>query len=117
MRLDIPVDNAVPFVDLISLDRCRRNAGTFVPYGDLELAVFWLTNPERVVVTDNACPHAGGNLSAGEVAGNVVTCPWHQWKFDLDRGACTHSEHARIRRFPAEIREGSVWVRLPARQS
>ena len=98
------------FVEVIPLARCRPHGGTFVAVGDRELAVFRLADPQRVVVIDNSCPHAGGNLSGGDVTGNVVTCPWHHWEFDLDRGVCTHSDLARIRRYPAEIRDGVVWV-------
>lgn len=98
------------WVELIPLSRCRVGGGTFVALGDRELAVFRLGDPPRVVVIDNRCPHAGGNLSGGGLTGNIVQCPWHQWEFDLDRGVCTHSELARIRRYPAEVRDGVVWV-------
>ncbi len=97
-------------VELIPLSRCRVGGGTFVAFGDHELAVFRLDDPQRVVVIDNSCPHASGNLSGGVVTGNVVQCPWHQWEFDLDRGVCTHSELARVRRYPVELRDGVVWV-------
>ena len=97
------------WTELIALSRCRPEAGTFVAWGDRELAVFPLGDPERVVVTDNACPHSSGNLSGGEVRENRVQCPWHHWEFDLDRGVCTHSALATIRRYPAEVREGVVW--------
>lgn len=100
------------FVELISLTSCRKGGGTFIETEGRELAVFWLDDPERVLVIDNACPHAGGNLSGGEVAGNVVTCRWHQWQFDLDTGVCTHSDRARVRRFRAEVRDGVVWADL-----
>ena len=36
---------------------------------------------------DNSCPHVGGPLSEGKVAGNVVTCPWHAATFDLTNGS------------------------------
>ena len=98
------------FVEVIPLARCRPNGGTFVALGDHELAVFRLGDSPRVVVTDNRCPHAGGNLSGGSVTGNIVQCPWHQWEFDLDQGVCTHSKSVGIRRFPVEIRDGVVWV-------
>ncbi len=101
------------FVELIRLDSCRKGGGTFIERAGRELAVFWLDDPERVLVIDNACPHAGGNLSSGEVDGNVVTCKWHQWQFDLDTGVCIHSDRARVQRFPAEVRDGVVWVDLP----
>ena len=98
------------FVEVIPLARCRPNGGTFVALGDHELAVFHLADPPRVVVIDNSCPHASGNLSGGVVNGNVVQCPWHQWEFDLELGVCTHSELARIRRYPVELRDGIVWA-------
>ncbi len=102
----------MPFVELIPLSNCHLGGGTFVERSGLELAVFRLTDPDRVIVVDNACPHAGGNLSGGEVTGNVVTCPWHQWKFDLKTGVCTHSPLAHVRRYPAEVRDGLVWADL-----
>lgn len=101
------------FVELIPIAQCRTGAGTFVEHGDRALAVFRLTNPERVIVIDNACPHAGGSLSGGEVIGSILTCPWHYWQFDLNTGRCTHSDLARVRRYPAQVRDGVVWVDLP----
>lgn len=100
------------FVELIPLDSCRANGGTFVLRSGRELAVFLLSDPDRVFVIDNACPHASGNLAGGEVTGNVVACRWHHWEFDLATGLCVHSDRARVRRYPAEIRNGAVWADL-----
>lgn len=100
-------------VKLISLERCPIGRGVFVEHEEREFAVFRLTDPDRVVVIDNACPHASGNLAGGEVTGCVVTCPWHHWQFDLNTGQCTHSPLARVQRYPAEVRDGHVWVDLP----
>ena len=103
----------MPFVELIALTRCRPGAGTFVEQGGFKLAVFRLTDPDRVMVIDDECPHAGGSLASGEIDDNIVTCPWHQWAFDLRTGRSTHSGQARVRCYPAEIRDGVVWVELP----
>jgi len=94
---------------LISVNLCQRNRGTFVEHGGLELAIFLLGDPPRAIVIDNACPHASGNLSGGEVDGTTVDCPWHHWTFDLTTGVCTHSDLARVRTYPAEIRGNHVW--------
>jgi nitrite reductase/ring-hydroxylating ferredoxin subunit len=98
---------------VIPVDRCRDGLGTFVEHAGRELAVYLLDDARRVEVIDNTCPHAGGNLSAGRVRGAVVTCPSHQWAFDLTTGVCTHSDRARVRRYPAEVRDNVVWVDLP----
>jgi len=104
----------MPATRLIPWKSCRSGAGVFVEAAGRELAVFRLGDPERAIVIDNACPHSSGNLSAGEVQGQIVTCPAHQWKFDLPSGVCTHSDLARVRRYPAEVREdGFVWADLP----
>lgn len=98
------------YFDLIDIEACRADGGTFVSAAGLELAVFVLEDRARVVVTDNACPHANGNLAGGEVADSVVTCPWHQWEFDLTTGVCTHSERARVRVYPSKVEGGRVLV-------
>ena len=105
----------MPFVELIPLDRCRNNAGVFLECAGRELAVFHLTDPDRVFVIDNACPHAAGNLSGGDLSGEVVSCPHHHWKFDLSTGLCPDTPQARVRCYPAKVRDGVVWVDLPER--
>lgn len=35
---------------------------------------------------DGICPHAGGPLGKGNLNGNIVTCPWHGWQFDVTTG-------------------------------
>jgi 3-phenylpropionate/trans-cinnamate dioxygenase ferredoxin subunit len=35
---------------------------------------------------DNRCPHMGGKLSQGKLAGTTVTCPLHGSQFDLTSG-------------------------------
>ncbi len=104
----------MPFVEIIPLDKCQEGAGTFVSIEGKELAVFHLPALDRVFVIDNACPHAGGNLAGGDLDGQVVSCRWHQWEFDLATGVCTHSDRARVRSYSVELREGVVWADLPA---
>jgi len=100
------------WIPILELKRCRVGGGTFVSVSERELAVFYFANPDRVFVIDNTCPHAGGNLSGGDVDGKIVTCPWHAWSFDLATGVCTHSPKARVRCYTADIRENRVWVDL-----
>lgn len=40
----------------------------------------------QVTVIDDVCPHAGAQLSSGEVEGCVVTCPRHGSQFDVQTG-------------------------------
>jgi len=101
------------WVQLARVEDCPPGRGCFVCAGDHELAIFHLLEPERFVVVRNSCPHAGGNLAAGEVLAGTVTCPWHHWTFDLDSGTCTLADNARLRRYRVKIEDGFVWAKLP----
>ena len=101
------------WVEIIAVAECPPGRRRFIEVAERELAVFHLANPERFVVIDNSCPHAGGNLSAGEIEdGCVVVCPWHLWTFNLDSGACTLNEQITLRRYETKIDDGKLLALL-----
>lgn len=101
------------FIPLIALEKLPLDRGVFIEAAGRELAVFRLTDPPGVYVIDNSCPHAGGNLSAGDlVRSGVVRCPWHAWKFHLCDGRSADGSVARVNAYPVEIREDQVYVKL-----
>jgi nitrite reductase (NADH) small subunit len=76
-----------------SLSEIPPGAAKEVAVGDRVIAIF---NVEGVLYgLDGICPHAGGPLAKGQLAGRVVTCPWHGWQFDVTTGQ--HSLAPRIR--------------------
>ena len=108
-----PRTTAETWTRLIEIDRLNPPpAGTFVSAGGRELVVFALPDPHGIVVIDNACPHAHGNLSGGTLEGTVVECPWHQWRFDLSRGVCLHSDAIRVRKYATRVRDGALFAKL-----
>lgn len=102
-----------PWTKLINVADCPIGARRFVEIGDMALVVFRLDAPDRFVVIDNACPHAGGNLSAGEIEnGREIVCPWHYWAFDLDSGACTMNDAVKLRRYDCRVEDGALFAKL-----
>lgn len=45
------------------------------------------------------CKHHGADLLAGTIAGNIVTCPRHDWRYDLRTGQCLSNDSPRLRRY------------------
>lgn len=71
---------------------------------------------DRFLAVENRCPHRGGPLSDGIVAGGVVVCPLHSWRVCLDDGAVVKpaGENACVTSYPVRMDDGVVWVQIPA---
>ena len=65
------------------------------------------TGEAEVFAASNSCPHKGGPLAEGIVHGQKVTCPLHNWVFDLNTGEAL-GEDARIATYPVRIEAGRV---------
>ena len=65
---------------------------------------------EEVFAYDNFCPHRGGPLGEGMVRNGCVTCPWHDWSFDLKTGRHVRYATAALTRYPARISGDDVMV-------
>src|SRR5215469_12235185 len=49
--------------------------------------VLLIAHDDRVFAIANRCPHEGYPLSEGTLGeGCVLTCNWHNWKYDLATG-------------------------------
>jgi nitrite reductase (NADH) small subunit len=55
-----------------------------VQVADLRIAVFETAGGLRAV--ENRCSHVGNPVDDGPVSGEILTCPWHGWQYDLRTG-------------------------------
>ena len=84
----------------------------------------------RFFALRDICPHQGAPLSAGKVdgtalpclpgqeisygrLGEILTCPWHGWQFELATGrALIEPERHRVRVYPVRVSGGRVIVQM-----
>lgn len=76
-----------------------------------KLAVFRAADDEIFAVHDR-CPHRGGPLSQGLVAGKTVTCPMHSWKIDLQTGEAVAPDKGCTKSFRVKVEGGQVYLAL-----
>jgi len=73
----------------------------------------------RLFAIANRCPHEGYPLSEGTIGpGCVLTCNWHNWKFDLASGAALVGRDP-VRTYAVAERGGEIFIDLrdpPAEQ-
>ena len=73
------------------------------------IAVF-RTREEEVFATSNACPHRAGPLAEGIVHDRKVTCPLHNWVFDLETGEAQGADEGRIETYPVKVEGGRILI-------
>ncbi len=61
---------------------------------------------------DGVCPHRGGPLGEGTVAGGVVTCPWHGWRFEVKTGKCVNVPGRGQTCYPVREEDGTIVVEV-----
>ena len=54
----------------------------------VDVAVFNINGKYHAI--SNNCVHKGGPLSQGNLEEEVVTCPWHGWKYNVRSGKSPH---------------------------
>ena len=93
---------AMPLAEL------RDKGAMVIKAGRKQIVVFH--SDKGVYACNNRCPHEGYPLKEGTLTGGcVLTCNWHNWKFDLESGE-TLVGGDRLRRYPVELRDGAVWI-------
>ncbi len=96
--------------EAVPLQRMQQVAAQVVKLQGKQIAVFM--HQGQLHACNNRCPHEGFPLAEGSVdAGCVLTCQWHNWKFDLTSGANLYGGDA-LRIYPVQVRGDAVWINL-----
>jgi nitrite reductase (NADH) small subunit len=61
---------------------------------------------------DNTCIHRGGPLGEGDVEGQVVTCPWHGWQYNVTTGQCVNNPSGKVETYQVKVEGSDVKVLL-----
>jgi nitrite reductase (NADH) small subunit len=68
------------------------------------------TADDQVFAIDDTCPHKGGPLSEGIVHGTHVTCPLHNWVFDLNTGLAQGADEGSVKTHAVQVEGGRIWL-------
>jgi NAD(P)H-dependent nitrite reductase small subunit len=99
--------------------------GRTTTVGDRQIAIFnlgpstRLGTGDRFLAVDNRCPHRGGPLGDGIIAGDSVVCPLHAWKINLETGTVQRpaGSPACVRAYETRVADGVILIALPSSSS
>ena len=74
--------------------------------------VLLIASDGRIFAVANRCPHEGYPLSEGTLGPPcVLTCDWHNWKFDLASGETLVGRDP-VRAYPVRVEDGEIFLDL-----
>jgi nitrite reductase/ring-hydroxylating ferredoxin subunit len=102
------MSNEQSLIRVASLAELKAKGVVVVRGAECPIAVF--AHEGSVAAVDNRCPHLGFPLHKGSVQDGILTCHWHNARFDLCSG-CTFDPFADdVPSFPVEVRDEIVYV-------
>ena len=86
--------------------------GLVVQVAGMRLALF---NCDSVFYAiKNTCPHMGGELGEGLLTGDIVTCPWHGWRFNVRTGKNPEADVVGVRTFEVRVEGEEIFIGISA---
>lgn len=98
------------FVRVAALADIKPGQGLVAEAKGKTLAVFNVDGAIHAI--NNTCCHRDGPLGEGELEGNIVTCPWHGWRYNVTTGACMNNPSAKVEAYQVKIEGDDVKVLL-----
>ena len=95
------------WIDIAALDEIPRQGARVVKTAKGCVAVF-RTLDDQVFALEDRCPHKNGPLSEGIVHGTKVTCPLHNWVFDMNTGEAQGADEGSVPTFAAKVDGGRI---------
>ena len=98
------------FVKVANLSELAAGVAKAVEINGKSIALYNVNG--TVYATDNACLHQGGPLGEGTLEGNVVTCPWHVWEYDVRTGENLEDSMLKLETYPVQVEGDDIKVAL-----
>lgn len=97
-------------VKVASVNDLKDGEGKTVQANGKTIALFKQDGKFHAI--DNTCKHQGGPLGEGSLEGNVVTCPWHGWQYDISSGESKTAPGIKVIPYKVEVQGDDVMVEV-----
>jgi nitrite reductase (NADH) small subunit len=98
------------FVAVLSVAELPPGRAAEVTVGQRTVALFNVGGTFHAIA--NLCPHRGGPLGQGFLEGKEVSCPWHNYTFDVTTGENVVSADLKVERYDVKVEDGRVLVKV-----
>jgi nitrite reductase/ring-hydroxylating ferredoxin subunit/alkylhydroperoxidase/carboxymuconolactone decarboxylase family protein YurZ len=112
LAMDLPefrpenLDAQPKWHNLLAANAAADDAITYADCDGRSLFIYRQGSSFRVY--DSRCPHQVTNIPHLALEGKQLTCPKHQWKFDVTTGQCVEKGNRPLKEFKAKVEGGRL---------
>ena len=101
------IDNFMPSIDEADL---KDGTMKMVNVSGKDILLARIGN--EVYGVSNICPCRGCDLSKGKLEGYIVSCPCHDWKFDIRTGVYLKTNKKVLTIYRCKIENGKIHIEI-----
>ena len=98
------------FVKVASTSDLKPGENKIVSVNGTDVALFNIEGEFYAI--NNTCLHRGGPLGEGFLEDDVVTCPWHGWRYNVKTGQNVMIPTAKVATYQVKVENDDVLVSL-----
>ena len=96
------------FVKVASTSDLKPGTAITVVVNGIDIALYNVGG--KIYATHNTCLHQGGPLGEGILEGEVITCPWHMWEYNVCTGEKLGNNSIKLTTYSVEVEGADIKV-------
>jgi nitrite reductase/ring-hydroxylating ferredoxin subunit len=96
------------FVKVASMANLKPGTAMTVVVNGMDIALYNVGG--KIYATSNTCLHQGGPLGEGILEGEIISCPWHMWEYNVCTGEKVGNSSIKLTTYPVEIEGADIKV-------
>jgi len=112
LEMDIPefrpenLDAKPDWHDIVAIDEIPHRESLFLEKDGRHLFIW--RDGDDIAVYDSRCPHQVTDIPHLSLQGTTLTCPKHQWAFDIESGECIAKGDRPLKNFANKVSDGRL---------
>lgn len=102
--------SATHWIAVIDADKLKH--GVPLAVYPLGVAVLLVKQGAETYALADKCAHMACPLEGGKLEGFLLTCPCHDWTFDIRTGQLVEAHEITIATYPVKVEDGRVFLRM-----
>ena len=96
------------FVKVANTSDLSPGQSKVVNVNETEIALFNVDG--EFFAISNTCLHRGGPLGEGFLDGDVVSCPWHGWRYNVKTGTNVTIPTAKVASYQVKVEGNDILI-------